>query len=156
MAPPDSQSDNKPNRLPFEPASTRPKVSKKPPSEDPATRRSLSTQRKSAEPGIPEVVSRRMARRMALFCGLPSLMGMMTFVGSYSLIQNRWLEVPPVVTLGLSLGFFGIGFLGLSYGLFSASWEEAQVGSLWGWPEFKSNWSKMMEARRSQKNDNDS
>lgn len=92
-----------------------------------------------------------MAKRMAVFCGLPSLMGMMTFVASYAVIKNHWIDLPPVVTLTVSLGFFGLGFIGLSYGVLSASWEEDQSGSLWGLQEFKANWSKIAAARKESK-----
>lgn len=77
---------------------------------------------------------------------------MLTFIGSYAVVRNHWLELPPVVTLIVSLSFFGLGFVGLSYGVISASWEEDQDGSFWGLPEFKSNWSKITAARQESKN----
>jgi len=80
---------------------------------------------------IPEVVSRRMARRIGLATGLPTLLGMFVFVASYFLVSRRLLDIPPVATLGLSGGFFLLGLVGLSYGVLSASWEEAP-GSLLG------------------------
>jgi len=80
---------------------------------------------------IPEAVSRRMARRIGLATGVPTLLGMAVFVASYFLVSRRLLDVPPVVTLGLSGGFFLLGLVGLSYGVLSASWEEAP-GSLLG------------------------
>jgi hypothetical protein len=157
MAAPDSKSDDKSNRLPFEPSSSRPKSSKKPATTTPAkqspVKQPSSKRQTDATASIPEVVSRRMARRMAFFCGVPSFLGMMTFIGSYVLIQNYGVEIPPVVTLGVSLGFFALGFVGLSYGLFSASWDEARVGGILGFTELKSNWSKMREAKQSQQND---
>lgn len=159
MTLPDSSPDPKPNRLPFEPTTSRKKVEKKPPSTNSGTQGSNGKMAKgkassqtAANAGIPEVVSRRMAKRMALFCGLPSLMGMLTFIGSYAVVRNHWLELPPVVTLIVSLSFFGLGFVGLSYGVISASWEEDQDGSFWGLPEFKSNWSKITAARQESKN----
>lgn len=80
---------------------------------------------------IPEAVSRRMARRIGLATGVPTLLGMLVFVASYFLVSRRLLAIPPVATLGLSGGFFLLGLVGLSYGVLSASWEEAP-GSLLG------------------------
>ena len=80
---------------------------------------------------IPEAVSRRMARRIGLSTGLPTLLGMLVFVASYFLVSRRLIDIPPVVTLGLSGGFFLLGLIGLSYGVLSASWEDA-AGSLLG------------------------
>lgn len=158
MALPDSSPDSKTKRLPFEPASSRKKDEKKPAFANSGTQRSdakkttgKSSLRAAENAGIPEVVSRRMAKRMALFCGVPSLMGMLSFVGSYVVIRNHWMELPPVVTLIVSLSCFGLGFVGLSYGVISASWEEDQDGSFWGMSEFKSNWSKITAARKESK-----
>lgn len=87
---------------------------------------------KSPRPSqIPEAVSRRMARRIGLSTGVPTLLGMAVFVASYFLVSRRLLDIPPVVTLGLSGGFFLLGLVGLSYGVLSASWEDAP-GSLLG------------------------
>jgi hypothetical protein len=58
-------------------------------------------------------------------------MGMLVFVASYFLVSRRLIDIPPVVTLGLSGGFFLLGLIGLSYGVLSASWEDAP-GSLLG------------------------
>ena len=81
--------------------------------------------------GIPDVVANRMARRIALATGIPTLMGMGVFVGSYVLITQGIADIPPSATLLASGGCFLLGLLGLSYGVLSASWEE-QPGSLLG------------------------
>ncbi|MEB3265987.1 MAG: PAM68 family protein [Cyanobacteriota bacterium] len=80
---------------------------------------------------IPERVANRMARRIAIGTGIPTLMGMGVFVGSYLLVSRQVLDVPPAVTLALSGGCFLLGLLGLSYGVLSASWEEGP-GSVLG------------------------
>ncbi|NEQ29158.1 MAG: DUF3464 family protein, partial [Microcoleus sp. SIO2G3] len=95
MAEPSNDSE-KSDRLPFEPASHRKKQPKKAP---------VPTQPVKAEAGgdtasqardrpnpesmqIPQVVSRRMARRMAFFCGIPSDLGVATFFVSYLIVSK--------------------------------------------------------------------
>jgi hypothetical protein len=80
---------------------------------------------------IPEAVANRMARRIAIGTGIPTVMGMGVFIGSYVLVSRQIFDVPPGVTLLASGGCFLLGLLGLSYGVLSASWEE-QAGSLLG------------------------
>ncbi len=96
--------------------------------------------------GIPEAVSQRMARRMALFCGLPTSLGMLTFVASYIVVSQNWFKLPNVAVVLVSMGFFGLGVLGLSYGILSASWDESRPGSLLGTEEFGVNFARMREA----------
>lgn len=104
------------------------------------------------ETAIPDAVSRRMIKRMALLCGIPSALGMATFVVSYLLVANDLFEVPTYAVLLVSLGWFGLGVLGLSYGVLSASWDEEIPGSWAGWDEFTTNWGRMTAAWRSSKN----
>lgn len=80
---------------------------------------------------IPTAVANRMARRVAIATGIPSLLGMGVFVGSYLLVSRQILDIPPSVTLLASGGFFLAGLAGLSYGVVSASWDD-QPGSLLG------------------------
>jgi hypothetical protein len=93
--------------------------------------------------GIPEVVSQRMLKRMLLLCGVPTVLGLLTFPTSYWVITQGWLELPNVAVVLVSMGLFGLGVLGLSYGVLSASWDEGNPGSLAGWDEFKLNWGRM-------------
>ncbi len=74
---------------------------------------------------IPERVANRMARRVALATGIPTVMGMAVFVGSYLLVSRKILDIPPSATLLASGGCFLLGLIGLSYGVLSASWEDA-------------------------------
>lgn len=108
-------------------------------------------QRSGLTAGIPDAVSRRMVRRMALFSGIPTLLGMSTFVVSYLIVSRDLFELPTYAVLLVSLGWFGLGVVGLSYGLLSASWEEGSPGSALGWSEFTTNWGRMTEAWRSKK-----
>ena len=143
------------DRLPFEPGKKRRKQSSNPKQQATASR--TSSKRESAPSssgesgGIPEVVSRRMIARIAFFCGLPTLLGLATFVVSYFIIRNDWFELPHVVVLIVSLGWFGLGVLGVSYGALSASWEETTPGSLLGWSEFSTNLGRTVQAWRASK-----
>ena len=80
---------------------------------------------------IPDAVAGRMARRIVIATGIPSVLGMGVFIGSYLLVSRGVLDIPPVVTLVASGSCFLLGLLGLSYGVLSASWEDAP-GSLIG------------------------
>lgn len=75
-----------------------------------------------------------MARRVAIATGLPTLMGMGSFIGSYVVVSRGLLDIPPVATLVTSGGFFLLGLVGLSYGVLSASWETS-AGSLLGFEQ---------------------
>ncbi|MCP9899167.1 PAM68 family protein [Cyanobium sp. Cruz CV13-4-11] len=80
---------------------------------------------------IPEAVANRMVRRIAIATGTPTVLGMGVFVASYLLVSRGVLDIPPGLTLVGSGAFFLLGLLGLSYGVLSASWEDAP-GTLLG------------------------
>lgn len=67
----------------------------------------------------------------------------MTFVISYFIVKQGGVKLPPSAVLLVSLGFFGLGVLGLSYGILSASWEEDQPGSLLGFEQFGVNFARV-------------
>jgi hypothetical protein len=113
------------------------------------SRRSPS-QRASSE--IPDAVNRRMLKRMALFCGLPTLCGVLTFFVSYFITVREIFPLPHTAVLLVSLGFFGLGVLGLSYGALSASWDEFESGSLFGVSEFQTNFGRLTSAWREENN----
>jgi len=105
-------------------------------------------QKRSAEParnrqgksGVPEVVSRRMVRRMAILSGTPMALGVAIFFVSYYIVSRDLFELPTIAVLFVSLGCFGLSVLGLTYGVLSASWEEtSEPGSFLGWSEFRLN-----------------
>ena len=104
-----------------------------------ATGRARGKQQSARQPSsLPDYVANRMVRRAAVLCGLPTAMAMSVFVISYLLITNGMAHIPPIVTITLSASFFVIGLLGLSYGVLSASLEEAP-GSLGGLEHFRKN-----------------
>ena len=150
-------SDSKQGRLPFEPRNNnkKEKPKKTPPAKvvkqkQPGTSR--SSRPNSNLSAIPDAVSKRMGRRMAVFCGIPSALGMSSLFVCYWLKIKEVVELPPYAAFAISFGFLGLGVLGLSYGLFSASWDEDRVGSLFGGDEFKLNFQRTMDAWKASKN----
>jgi hypothetical protein len=91
---------------------------------------------------IPEAVANRMARRIAIATGLPTLLGMGVFIASYLLVSRHILDIPPSATLLASGACFLLGLVGLSYGVLSASWEEAP-GSVFGAEQIPLNLSRV-------------
>ncbi|MEG3989580.1 PAM68 family protein [Microcoleus sp. Pol7_A1] len=146
-------------RLPFEPATNRKKTPKKPP--EPQANAALESDSAEKQPkanktgkqaqSIPEAVSKRMISRIAVFCGIPTLLGISTFFVSYLVVSNGLFDLPNTAVLLVSMGCFGLGVLGLSYGVLSASWDEEVSGSTLGWEEFNTNFGRMREAWRAAK-----
>ena len=152
-------SDDKRGRLPFEPRNNK---KEKPIKATPASSKTKIKQKhkstsRSSRPNsnlsaIPDIVSKRMGRRMAVFCGIPSALGMSSLLVFYWLKVKEVVELPPYTAFAVSFGFLGLGVLGLSYGLFSASWDEERVGSVWGGDEFKINLGRTRDAWKASKN----
>lgn len=148
-AAPKERSDN---RLPFEPRQKRKKTAKTQPEPTPSKTTPKNNKQAPASResmAIPEAVSKRMVRRMALLCGIPTALGIATFFGSYFLVTNIGLKLPNVAVVLVSMGFFGLGVLGLTYGVLSASWDEEIPGTKLGWQEFTINLGRMTSAWRS-------
>ncbi len=141
--------------VPFEPKnsnkSRKPAVKKGTPIVKPQTSSPAMVEQGSGF--IPEVVSKRMIRRVLVCCGIPVLMGMSIFIGSYLAIINHWFRIPNTVVLLTSMGCLGLSVLGLTYGILSACWEEDEAvkGSLLGVAEFKINFGRMADAYRASK-----
>ena len=116
----------------------------KPAPKGPASSTQTANGKRRSQP-IPEAVTNRMARRIAVAMGVPSLLGMASFVVSYLLVSRGILDIPPAITLVTSGGFFLLGLVGLSYGLFSASWE-SQPGSLLGFEQIGVNITRLKQS----------
>jgi len=76
---------------------------------------------------------------------------MSTFITSYIIVSQGWFKVPNIAVVFVSMGFFGLGVFGLTYGVLSASWDEEIPGSPLGWAEFTANWKRVTSAWRSKK-----
>lgn len=141
--------------LPFEPKQNKKKTPKQPPiqaqkvAEKPKNTPNKLKSRQHRS--IPEVVSQRMIRRMVMFSGIPTALGLSSFGISYWIVSHQWFELPHVAVLLVTLLLFGLGVLGLSYGVLSTSWDEERVGGWWGWQEFTMNFGRMTAAWRSAK-----
>ena len=146
---PSESKNEKSNRLPFEPRQTKKKPPKVAPSNVTPTARESGSE--TSLKAIPDAVSRRMAKRMALYSGIPTGLGMFSFFIFYWIVSQKILEIPSYVAMLVSLSLFGLGFIGLSYGIFSASWDENRVGTWLGWQEFKTNFGRTTAAWRSGK-----
>lgn len=154
-----ASSEHNNQRLPFEPRTKRKKTVKAPPEPVVSSSKTASKKDKpqktqpqtasSESMAVPEVVSKRMVRRMAWLCGVPSVLGIATFFVSYFLVTQAGLKLPNVAVVLVSMGFFGLGVLGLSYGVISASWDEDVPGTKLGWQEFTTNLGRMTSAWRS-------
>jgi hypothetical protein len=142
-------------RIPFEPnnRSKKAKEAKKLPTAPVVANKSKSKANSSVKQDsqdIPDEVNRRIIRRAALFCGIPTGLGITTFFVSYILVSRHIVDLPTSAVVLLSMLFLGIGVLGLSYGAISASWDEGRIGSWWGGDEFKKNFGHLKEAWKSQ------
>lgn len=113
----------------------------------PSGPKASQTPKRRGQQVIPDVVANRMARRVAIATGLPTVLGMAVFVVSYLLISKGIMEIPTGVTLVASGGFFLLGLLGLSYGVLSASWEP-DPGSLLGIEQIGLNISRLRQSLR--------
>lgn len=144
------------NPLPFEPTRKQKKPQKAAASgasaPSPAPAKSQRSPKRSRytreEVSVPEAVSRRMLRRMVFFSGVPVLVGILVFFGSYVIITQGIADLPNVVVLLSTLACFGLSVVGLTYGALSASWEEDSTGGVIGLSQFRLNASRMADSWR--------
>jgi hypothetical protein len=148
------------SQIPFEPNSAKPNSGRKGKKVDPPAKKTESPKPAPKSPkqeetanlaSIPPEVNKRLVRRAALFCGIPTSMGFITFIVSYIVVVKKWADLPNSAVVLVSMGFLGIGVLGLSYGAISASWDENRVGHWWGWQEFKQNFGYLRDAWKAQR-----
>ncbi len=137
--------------LPFEPDTAKKPKPAKPAAKKrpPVVMNKPERPRSSADNRIPEAVSKRMITRSVVCSGIPTFMGIGIFVGAYFLALNG-MRLPNVVVLLVSMGCLGLGVMGLTYGILSASWEDTD-GSFWGLDEFKVNFDRMKAGYKANK-----
>ena len=109
---------------------------------------SRKNQKSSPKYGIPKAVANRMARRVAITTGIPTISGMGVFVVSYLIVSKGILDIAPAITLLTSAACFLLGLLGLSFGILSSSWEVSQ-GSFLGLENIRPNIGRVKEAFKS-------
>ncbi|GJD15875.1 hypothetical protein RIVM261_008310 [Rivularia sp. IAM M-261] len=147
------------NNLPFEPKSKPKKANKKAsgqkeqPVKQAVVKQSEKKENRKApykkeEMAIPKVVSDRMVKRVAVFSGIPTFLGIASLVVSYLLSAYAHIKLPPIAVLLVNMGLFGLGVLGITYGVLSASWDTEHPGTLFGFSEFSTNWGRMVEGWR--------
>ena len=141
-----SAEESERDRLPFEPNKKRPKPVKA--QKTPTKSTSQPPPFTKEEMAIPQVVSQRMIRRVAIFCGVPTALGITTLVVSYVLATQTNIKLPPIAVLLVNMGLFGLGVLGITYGVLSASWDEERTGGILGLSELTTNWGRMVEGWR--------
>ncbi len=148
-----NKGDQQSDRIPFEPGQ---KKKKNPSKKRPIAKKPVSAEAKSKASlkAIPEAVSQRMVKRMSIFSGIPTFCGMSSFFVFYLIVKGG-IKVPPFVVVAVSFAFFGLGVLGLTYGILSTSWDEERVGNWLGWSDFKINFSRTFKALRSIGNEKD-
>lgn len=145
-------SPNNRDSLPFEPKSKQKNISKTVDKKaTPSQSKSKNKQESSSLKEIPEVVSKRMVRRMALFSGIPTGLGILSFFAFYTIVSYEWFKIPNTAVLLVSMGLFGLGVLGLSYGILSTSWDEDRVGTWFGWSDFTVNFGRLTSAWKNAK-----
>lgn len=88
---------------------------------------------------VPEVVTNRMLKRIAIFAGSPVVFGMMLFPLFYYIKKVQGVDLPVWAVYIVQTTVFGGGLLGISYGIISTSFDERREGSFLGWNEFKAN-----------------
>lgn len=92
-----------------------------------------------APAAIPEKVANRMGQRMLTFVGVPLFLGLGSFVVFWYLYTYKDLEVQPLTVAVTTIGLLVVGLLGITYSIFSTSWDEDREGGALGIEEAQRN-----------------
>lgn len=146
-------SESSREKIPFEPRQKKkkspPQKTEPTPIKSPYRENSAFDTNKANLSAIPDVVSKRMIGRMMACAGIPTFLGISSFFMFYWIVSNELFKVPTTAVVLVTMGLFGLGVIGLSYGILSASWDEDTAGSFWGFREFRVNFTRMTSAWQS-------
>jgi len=92
-----------------------------------------------APAAIPERVAMRMGQRMLPFVGIPLFGGLGSFVTFWYLATYKDLQFEPLTVAVSTIGILVVGLLGITYSIFSTSWDEDREGGSLGFDEAKRN-----------------
>jgi hypothetical protein len=76
---------------------------------------------------VPEVIADRMLGRIITFFGIPVFGGLLIFAGSVVASKMYDITIPPTIVAYATQVPFVIGLIGISYAIFSASWDEVRA-----------------------------
>ena len=92
-----------------------------------------------APAAIPEKVAMRMGQRMLPLGGGPLFLGLGSFVAFWYLATYKNMEFEPLTVAVSTIGLLVVGLFGITYSIFSTSWDEDREGDLLGLEEAKRN-----------------
>mmetsp|Transcript_66474 Transcript_66474/g.110537 ORF Transcript_66474/g.110537 Transcript_66474/m.110537 type:complete len:261 (+) Transcript_66474:72-854(+) len=102
---------------------------------------------------MPEVVADRMLKRIVPFAGIPVLGAFALFSGFWYANTQLGLDLPPSIVAYSTQALFFLSFAGISWGVMSTSWDEAEEGSLLGTEEVSKNTRAMQDGLSSARAD---
>lgn len=102
---------------------------------------------------IPEKVAMRMGQRMLPFVGVPLFGGMGAFVAFWYFATYKNVQFQPALVAFTTIGLLGVGLVGITYSVMSASWDPDREGSALGGDEFSRNLDSLKDGlKRSREN----
>ena len=101
--------------------------------------RELDNQIQEAPAAIPEAVATRMGQRMLPFVGIPLFGSLGAFVAFWYFATYKNFEFQPVAVAVTTIGLLVVGLLGITFSIFSTSWDEDREGSFLGFDEVSKN-----------------
>lgn len=107
--------------------------------------REIDQQVQDTPAAIPEKVAMRMGQRMLPFVGLPLLGILGAFTTFWYLATYKNFEFEPVAVAATTIGLLVAGLLGITFSIFSTSWDEDREGGFFGVEEVSKNLNNVRE-----------